>query len=78
MIAMHQIYILKCIFLNENCCILSQLTLEWSNQQYVIIGADNGVVSNGRQAIIWTNDGLVYWRISASLGFDQLRYVNVK
>ena len=25
-----------------------------------------------RQAIIWTNDGLVYWRIYASLGFNEL------
>ena len=24
-----------------------------------------------RQAFIWTNDGLVYWRIDASLGLDE-------
>ena len=28
--------------------------------QYVIIGLDNGLAPNRRQAIIWTNDGLVY------------------
>ena len=25
-----------------------------------------------RQTIIWTNDGLVYWRIYASLGLNEL------
>ena len=25
-----------------------------------------------RQAIIWTNDGIVYWRIYASLGLNEL------
>ena len=32
------------------------------NWQYVIIGSDNGLASNKQQAIVWTNDGLVYWR----------------
>ena len=26
-------------------------------------GSDNDLVSNRRQAIIWTKDGRVYWRI---------------
>ena len=39
-----------------------------SNQQYSNIGSDNGLASNGRQAFVWTNDRLVYWRIYASLG----------
>ena len=30
-------------------------------------GLDNGLMRNRRQAIIWTNGGLVYWRIYASL-----------
>ena len=28
-----------------------------SNQQYSIIGLDNGLAPSRRQAIIWTNDG---------------------
>ena len=31
-----------------------------------------GLVPNGRQAIIWIKYGLFYWRIYASLCFDQL------
>ena len=29
-----------------------------SNWQYTIIGSDNGLASDGRQAVIWPNDGL--------------------
>ena len=29
-----------------------------------------------RQAIIWTNDGLVWWRIYVSLGLNELRHPN--
>ena len=29
-----------------------------------------------RQAIIWNNDGLAYWRIYASLGIDELTLIN--
>ena len=39
---------------------------------YVIIGSDNGLAPNRRQAIIWTNGGLVYWRIYASLVLNVL------
>ena len=35
------------------------------------IASDNGLVPNKRQAIIWNNGGLVYWRIYASLGFSK-------
>ena len=30
------------------------------------------MVPSRRQAIIWTNDGLVYWRIYASLRLSEL------
>ena len=43
-----------------------------SNWEYVIIGIDNGLSRSRRQAIIWTNDGLVYWGIYASLGLNEL------
>ena len=29
----------------------------WSNQQYSIVGSDNGLAPAEQQAIIWTNDG---------------------
>ena len=30
-----------------------------ANEQYAIIGLDNGAPPNRRQSIIWTNDGLI-------------------
>ena len=44
-----------------------------SNWQYPSIGSDNGLAPVRRQAIIWTN-WLVYWRIYASLGLNELRF----
>ena len=43
-----------------------------SNWQYVIIGSYNGLALDWWQAIIWTNDGLVYSHIYASLGLNEL------
>ena len=43
--------------------ILSQV----SRQQLSRIGSDNGLVPIRRQAIIWTNDGIVYRHQSASM-----------
>ena len=40
--------------------------------QLINIGSNNGLVPNRRQAIIWTNDSLFYWRIYASLGLNEL------
>ena len=37
------------------------------------IGSNNGLTLTRRQAIIWTNDGWVYWRTYASLGLNELR-----
>ena len=36
------------------------------------INSNNGLALNKRQSIIWTNDGLVYWRICASLSLNEL------
>ena len=44
----------------------------WSNWQYGSIGSDNGLAPTRRQAIMWTNDGQVWWRIYASLGPNEL------
>ena len=43
-----------------------------SNWQYGSIGSDHGLVPSMRQAIIWTNGGMLYWRIYASLGLNEL------
>ena len=37
------------------------------------IGSDNGLMLVRRQAIIWTNDCIVYWSIYVSLGLDELK-----
>ena len=42
-----------------------------SKWQY-IIGPDNGLAMNSKIAIIWTIDGLAYWRIYAPLDFNGL------
>ena len=42
-----------------------------SNQQYSSIGSDNGLVPTRRQAIIWTNDGLIT-NAHVSLGLNEL------
>ena len=49
------------------------MCFQGSNQQYSIIGSDNGMAPTRRQAIIWTNDGLGCWRIYASLSLSELR-----
>ena len=38
------------------------------------IGSDNGLAPSRRQAIIWINDGLIYWRIYASLSVNEMIY----
>ena len=45
----------------------------WSNfHSNANIGSDNGLAPNRRHAIIWTNDSLVYSRIYALPGLDEL------
>ena len=41
--------------------------------QYANIVSGNGVALNKQQAIVWTNDRLVYWRICASSAQNELR-----
>ena len=48
-----------------------------SNWQYDTIGSDNGLAPNRCQAIIWTNDSLVYWCIYVTLELDELKLCNV-
>ena len=68
--------ILKFIFLGEKCEI--GFAFHWSSlfirAQWRISHhfSDAGLVPDGRQAIIWTNDGLGYWHMCASLGLSSL------
>ena len=41
-----------------------------SKRWCVSVDLDNGLAPNRRQAIIWTSDDLVYWRIYSSLGIS--------
>ena len=45
-----------------------------SNWQYGSIGSDNGLAPNRRQAIIWTDVGMLYGRIYASPGLNELMF----
>ena len=36
---------------------------------------DTALTPNMRQAVIWTNAGMIYWRICASFGLDKLTYL---
>ena len=38
------------------------------------IDSDNDLALSRRQAIIWTNDNIVYWRIYASLKLEDLTH----
>ena len=58
-----------------------RLSFHWSLfpgvWQYSGIGSDNGLAPNRRQATIWTNDVLGYWRIYALLGLNELSYITL-
>ena len=45
-----------------------------SNWQCAIIGSDNGLALKRHQAIIWTNNGLVYWHLKVSLCLNELTF----
>ena len=67
--------IFKCIFFNENVCLSITISLKFvpkgPTNNIPALVPDNGLGLNRRQAIIWTNDGLVYWCIYASLGLNE-------
>ena len=50
----------------------TEFCAQGSNQQYIIIGSDNGLLSVRCHAIIWTNDGLAWWGIKVLFGFSEL------
>ena len=74
---------LFCCFLKEFCIdyddIMSFVLYSMSYRKVVKPSClhpdfDNGLVPTRRQAIILTNDGLVYWCIYASLSLNELRW----
>ena len=67
--------IFRCIFVNEKFCILIKIWLQFVPKGPIdkpSTGLDNGLAPNTRQAIIWTNDDTVHWRVYAALGGDEL------
>ena len=64
--------IFKCLFLNENCYILIQISNQLELVPRASIGSDHGLELNRRQVINWTNDDLLYWRNNTSNGLSDL------
>ena len=52
----------------------TEICSQGSNWQPVSTGSGNGLVPSSRQAINWTNVSIVYRRVYASLGFDELTH----
>ena len=48
-----------------------------SNSRYDSTGSDKGLVLNKWQAIIWSNVGMFYWHVYASLGLNVLTWMLV-
>ena len=65
--------ILQTILLYESYFIYSKISLRFVHKALIdIIGSVNGLAPNRRQAIIWINDGLVYWCIYSPFGLNEL------
>ena len=65
----------KLLNFNHNFTEICSLEFNW---QYGSIGSDNGLAMHRRQAIIWTNDGIGYWRRYVSLMMTQVPYMPFK
>ena len=70
----HFVYdIIECVFLYEYIWTLIEIALKFVQQLPInSIPALFQTISWPQQAIIWTNDGLVYWRIYTSLRLNEL------
>ena len=53
----------KVVYLDENVAQVRSLGFNW---QQASIGVDNGLATNRRQAIIWTNADRIHWGIYVS------------
>ena len=64
------------VFLNENIWILIKISLKFVPKGPInnipALFQINSLAPIRQQAIIWTNDGLVYWHIYASLDLNEL------
>ena len=70
------ILIYEIIFLNENCYILIQMSSKLFTGYRLTMGQHCLRKWLGaEQNIIWTNDGLIYWRMYTSLGLDELNTI---
>ena len=67
--------IFTCIFFNEKCHIFIEIPLKFSlrsNKKKFIISSNNGLSAAWCQAVIWTNNGLLYWGIYVSFSLSVL------
>ena len=62
--------ILKCIFTVKTSYDSVDIWPYMFNWHCTSTSSPNGSVSNRRQAVVWTNDWLVFWRINASRGIE--------
>ena len=76
-IALYALYIVRDdkikMLSHKNTLISIEFHWSWllqSKRWCVSVDLDNGLAPNRRQAIIWTSDDLVYWRIYSSLGIS--------
>ena len=71
---------LESIFWYENCCGFRCHSNLFPSLQLTItnIGSYNRLVPNRRQAIIWTNDGQVYWCTHASPSLNELTVTKLR
>ena len=65
----NQIPCMKMMYFDSN---LNGICSNGFTLQHASNGSDNGLAPNRRQAIIWTNDLPVYWRIYALSGFSEM------
>ena len=69
------------IFSNENVCILIQIWKKFFLSIQLAVShhwSYNGLAPFQRQAIIWTNDGLVYWCLYTSANLNGWRGLHCK
>ena len=64
--------IFKCIFFKENYSILIQISLKFLHKDQI-----NKLALNRWQAIIWSNDSLVYWYIYLLLGLRGVEWTGL-
>ena len=59
----------KCVNFDLN---VTEVCFQEPDWQISSIGSDDGLAPNRRQTLTWTNDGMCFRRIYASLGLNEL------